>query len=64
VSGRVAKKLRRMAREEMVGTDDRELVIFTDKKGNERLINEPLTKRSMYLALQREYKKSRRKGTK
>lgn len=50
-SGKTAKKLRRMAREEMASNSqsvDRELVIATMRGGHEQVINEPLSVRAMY----------------
>lgn len=64
MNAKMAKRLRRMAREEMSGDAnlvDRELVIATIK-GHDRLINEPISIRSMTLQLKKAYKAARRAG--
>lgn len=64
MNAKMAKRLRRMAREEMAGDAnlvDRELVIAT-VKGHDRLINEPISVRSMHLQLKKAYKAARRAG--
>lgn len=60
----MAKRLRKMARDEMQGDRglvDRELVIASIK-GHERVINEPISVRAMTLQLKDAYKAARRAG--
>lgn len=65
MSGRVAKRLRKMAREEMAmdqqmyAAPERELVI-ANIKGHDRVINNPLTVRGMEIQLKKAYKKMRK----
>jgi len=59
-----AKALRRMAREEMAGDKhvvDRELKV-AKVKGHYRVVNEPLSVRSMHLQLKKAYKNAQRTG--
>lgn len=64
MNGKTAKKLRRMAREElamdrqMYGAKDRELVV-ANVRGHDRVINDPMTERSFTLQLKKAYKESR-----
>lgn len=58
MNGKTAKKLRKMARTEMAGNAnavERELVIAA-VRGHERVINEPMSARAMYLHLKTAYK--------
>ena len=60
MNGRMSKKLRKMAKMEMSGnatTVDRELVLAR-VAGGDRIINEPLTVRAMYLKLKWALKES------
>ena len=62
MNGKMAKRLRRMAREEMAGDKglvERELVVAR-VAGHDRVINEPSSVRAMNLHLKAAYKKSRR----
>lgn len=65
MSGRVAKRLRKMAREEMAmdrqmyAAPERELVI-ANIKGHDRVINNPLTVRGMEIQLKKAYKNLRK----
>jgi len=65
MSGRVAKRLRKLAREEMAmdqqmyAAPERELVI-ANIKGHDRVINNPLTVRGMEIQLKKAYKKMRK----
>lgn len=61
MNGKMAKKLRRMAREEMAtdrGLVERELVI-AKVGGHDRIVNEPISVRSMHLQLKKAYKAAR-----
>ena len=58
MNGRTAKKLRRMAREEMAADKtavDRELVLAR-RRGANVVINEPISNRGMYLQLKKALK--------
>lgn len=65
MNGKTAKKLRRMAREEMAmdrqmyGARDRELVV-ANVRGHDRVINDPMTERGFTLRLKKAYKEQRR----
>lgn len=65
MSGRVSKRLRKLAREEMAmdqqmyAAPERELVI-ANIKGHDRVINNPLTVRGMEIQLKKAYKKMRK----
>lgn len=61
---KVAKALRRMAREEMAGDKglvERELVI-AKVRGHDRIVNEPISVRAMNLQLKEAYKRAVRAG--
>ena len=63
MNGKMAKRLRKMAKLEMSGnatTVDRELVLAKVNNAH-RVINEPMTVRAMYLKLKWAYGESRRK---
>lgn len=65
MNGKLAKRLRQMAREEMAGDRgvvDRELKVAR-VKGHDRVVNEPLSVRAMHLQLKGAYKRSRASGT-
>ncbi|MBU3577499.1 hypothetical protein [Polynucleobacter sp. UK-Kesae-W10] len=62
--GKLAKRLRKLAKLEMSSgskTVDRELVLAR-LRGADRIINEPMTVRAMYLNLKMAYKESVHKG--
>lgn len=62
MNNKLAKKLRRLAREEMAGDQgrvDRELVVARIK-GKDRVVNEPNSDRAMYLQLKKSYAVARR----
>ena len=65
MNGKTAKKLRRMAREEMAmdrqmyGAKDRELVV-ANVRGHDRVINNPMTERGFTLQLKKAFKEQRR----
>lgn len=65
MNGKTAKKLRRMAREEMAmdrqmyGAKDRELVV-ANVRGHDRVINDPMTERGFTLQLKKAFKEQRR----
>lgn len=65
MNGKTAKKLRRMAREEMAmdrqmyGAKDRELVVAS-VRGHDRVINDPMTERGFTLQLKKAFKEQRR----
>lgn len=64
MNSKLAKKLRRMARDEMFGDKnviDRELVIARINDAD-RVVNEPISNRAMYLQLKGAYKDARRVG--
>lgn len=64
MNGKMSKRLRKMAREEMAGDKnrvDRELVIAR-VKGHDRVVNEPLSDRAMYLQLKTALAKAQRAG--
>lgn len=61
MNGKRARELRRMAREEMAkdkGRVDRELVIAR-VSGHDRIVNEPISVRTMNLQLKKAYKVAR-----
>lgn len=61
---KMAKRLRRMARDEMAGDRgrvERELVIAR-VRGHDQVVNEPISDRAMYLKLKDAYKDARRVG--
>ena len=65
MNGKIAKRLRRMAREEMsmdrqmYGAKDRELVV-ANVRGHDRVINDPMTERGFTLQLKKAFKEQRR----
>ena len=65
MNGKIAKRLRRMAREEMAtdrqmyGAKDRELVV-ANVRGHDRIINDPMTERGFTLQLKKAFKEQRR----
>lgn len=65
MNGKIAKRLRRIAREEMAmdrqmyGAKDRELVV-ANVRGHDRVINDPMTERSFTLQLKKAFKEQRR----
>ena len=65
MNGKIAKRLRRMAREEMAtdrkmyGAKDRELVV-ANVRGHDRIINDPMTERGLTLQLKKAFKEQRR----
>jgi len=64
MNGKLAKRLRKMAREEMVGDRgvvDRELKA-AKVNGHVRVVNEPISVRAMHLQLKSAYKRSRARG--
>ncbi len=64
---KMAKRLRRMARDEMsadravYGAKDRELVVARIK-GHDRVINDPMTERGFTLQLKKAFKQQQRRG--
>ena len=63
MNGKLSKRLRKLAKMEMSGnatTVDRELVLAR-VRGADRVVNEPMTVRAMYLKLKWAYGESRRK---
>lgn len=65
MNGKIAKRLRRMARDEMTmdrqmyGARDRELVV-ANVRGHDRVINDPMTERGFTLQLKKAFKEQRR----
>lgn len=62
MNGKMAKRLRRLAREEMMtdrGVVERELVIAR-VRGHDRVVNEPISVRAMNQQLKSAYKAARR----
>jgi hypothetical protein len=66
MNGKMAKRLRKLAKFEMSAnaeTIDRELVLAT-VRGHDRVINEPMSVRAFYLKLKDAYDESKRSGAK
>lgn len=62
MNGKIAKRLRKMAREEMMtdkGVVERELVIAR-VRGHDRVVNEPISVRAMHKHLKSAYKTANR----
>lgn len=62
MNGKIAKRLRKMAREEMMtdkGVVERELVIAR-VRGHDRVVNEPISVRAMHQQLKSAYKAANR----
>ena len=62
MNGKMAKRLRKMAREEMTtdrGVVERELVV-AKVHGHDRVVNEPISVRAMHQQLKSAYKAARR----
>jgi hypothetical protein len=60
MNGKLAKKLRKMARLEMLEDPNRDYVASANSRRT--MVNSPNSKRAMHLALKREYKKAAKAG--